>query len=431
MSQLDQRFPRLLSGQPLQKLVAESYTLLKQGEVSDVLVAQILSGLSQHELLLYGAGTCGRGMWELCGRLGVPVTAFIDQNFREIESIDDLPVLPVEALSTLRRDGGQPQLLIVCSNTLTTSGFILQEIDRQLDQSLTVLIGYYLAKVLAFYACSSDYSRTGLIDVKKCMDCRADPAQCTIFQWFGEQLGRAQGPAGKGLWSGLNDISYMVTSACTLRCEHCVEKLPDYPLQQNLPLQIILDDISKLLGSCRFIHRFCITGGEPLLHPQLPELLEFLLQAEQVGMIFLYTSGTVVPSSTLLERLENQRVVVNLSSYGARLPARLEENFDRFREQLKGLEIACNIYPHKTWFDMGTYETNSLDARELRAGFAACPFRSCMTIHAGVLYRCPHQLGGGPARRPATGGRRSHSPASVRCRGARHRTRTLLPAGIP
>ncbi|MBQ3952684.1 MAG: radical SAM protein, partial [Ruminococcus sp.] len=68
-------------------------------------------------------------------------------------------------------------------------------------------------------------------------------------------------------------LQWHITHRCNLRCEHCYQE--DYTsFADRDALREVLDQYDAMLRACRFWGHINITGGEPLLHPDLFWLLE-------------------------------------------------------------------------------------------------------------------------------------------------------------
>jgi SynChlorMet cassette radical SAM/SPASM protein ScmF len=90
----------------------------------------------------------------------------------------------------------------------------------------------------------------------------------------------------------LNQIYFYLTEGCNLRCSHCWIQ-PKHQTQgcsyPSLPLDLFRSIIeqAKPLG----LSTVKLTGGEPLLHPQIYEILKFI-QTEEIDLI-METNGVL------------------------------------------------------------------------------------------------------------------------------------------
>jgi len=75
---------------------------------------------------------------------------------------------------------------------------------------------------------------------------------------------------GEGKNVGLPTI-FVRTTGCNLRCRYCDTTYAYYE-GKEMELQDIMKEMKK--WNCR---RICLTGGEPLLQPEMPELVDMLI----------------------------------------------------------------------------------------------------------------------------------------------------------
>lgn len=357
-------------------------------QVNNQDIEYILYKLANKRIIICGAGTCGRSIYDSLKTLGIEVDSIIDKNYSIIKKIHNHKVESPTKLRMLSYDQGK-YVFIIASNTLQTSLFIKNEISSFFDTGFNQILGIYLSRILSYQTCVNEPT----ISISKCMNCRDTPTKCAVFRNYFSQTSKH--PAfPDNTKSKLNDISYLITTNCTLNCKHCVERLPLLQHRKNVDTKIFFKDVSRILSSCNFVYRVALTGGEPFLHNGIHEMIDFLLESDRVGAIFIYTTGTWIPSDKTLRILKNSRIAINVSNYGDLIPEKLKQNFDTFCDILEKEEIAYNNYPCKSWFNMGNFSNNKLNEQRLINAFENCPFSACMTIYEGILYRCPHQLAG-------------------------------------
>ena len=86
-------------------------------------------------------------------------------------------------------------------------------------------------------------------------------------------------------------LQWHITHRCNLRCEHCYQE--DYTaFADRDALREVLDQYEAMLRACRFWGHINITGGEPLLHPDLFWLLEEARRRQMTTAVL--TNGTLV-----------------------------------------------------------------------------------------------------------------------------------------
>jgi cyclic pyranopterin phosphate synthase len=86
---------------------------------------------------------------------------------------------------------------------------------------------------------------------------------------------------------------YYVTMQCNLNCTYC-EDFGSRRNQQVTPAPP-LEDAKHILKVIRSgVDRLWLTGGEPLMHPQLVDLLTYARQDMKFREISLITNGTLL-----------------------------------------------------------------------------------------------------------------------------------------
>ena len=129
----------------------------------------------------------------------------------------------------------------------------------------------------------------------------------------------AEGPALiDRLGRPLHDLRISVTDRCNFRCRYCMPKEVFGPDFAFLPRSEILtfEEITRIarLFAGRGVRKLRLTGGEPTLRAQLPELIRMLREIPDVD-IAMTTNGTML--KTLAEPLARaglDRVTVSLDS---------------------------------------------------------------------------------------------------------------------
>lgn len=140
------------------------------------------------------------------------------------------------------------------------------------------------------------------------------------------------------------EISYLrisVTDKCNLKCFYC---RPDN--MEFIPHQEILryEEIGKLV---RFLSKYGlkkvrITGGEPLVRPQIERLVEILADIPQIEDISMTTNGITL--SQHAEKLKNaglKRVNISIDSLKPELFSQITKG--RLEDVLEGIKIAKEV----------------------------------------------------------------------------------------
>ena len=113
----------------------------------------------------------------------------------------------------------------------------------------------------------------------------------------------------------LRDLRLSVTDRCNLRCRYCMPE-DEYTW---LPRGDILtfDELSRLVDVFALVgvRKVRITGGEPLLRRELPELLRLIAAKAAIGDLAMTTNGVMLaPRARALREAGLDRVTVSLDT---------------------------------------------------------------------------------------------------------------------
>jgi len=117
----------------------------------------------------------------------------------------------------------------------------------------------------------------------------------------------------------LHDLRISVTDRCNFRCPYCMPAEVYGERYEFLPRREILsfEEIERLarLFTALGVQKLRITGGEPLLRAELPELVRKLAALERAPDLALTTNGTLLAEQAEgLARAGLRRITVSLDS---------------------------------------------------------------------------------------------------------------------
>lgn len=174
-----------------------------------------------------------------------------------------------------------------------------------------------------------------------------------------------------------------ITTICTLRCKNCSNLIQYYDKPYHVNTDDLVSDLEKFISAIDKIGCVRILGGEPILSPALPEILNILIGSCKVDNILIVTNGTLLFSEDVIEIIKKtKKVKVSISNYG--------DNSKKIKE-LEG-----QLYKHKInfevrnviWREKADIIQNSQTERELTNFFEVCPNKFFSLLN-GKIYICP------------------------------------------
>src|SRR5271168_1351817 len=115
----------------------------------------------------------------------------------------------------------------------------------------------------------------------------------------------------------LRDLRISVTDRCNLRCPYCMPREvfgDDFQFMKRSEL-LSFEEITRVarIASAQGVSKIRLTGGEPLLRPELEKLIEMLAQIDGVEDVALTTNGTALARrASALARAGLGRITVSL-----------------------------------------------------------------------------------------------------------------------
>lgn len=163
----------------------------------------------------------------------------------------------------------------------------------------------------------------------------------------------------KDIIVGINPL--LVTFRCNLRCKLCSTGTPYKKIQADFPLEQLQKVVHRQFEIIKFVRKFSLGGGEPTLHRQLPEFIEFLMgeYKDRFETLEILTNGVSMPSDTLLRTIQKYKdtVYLMIDDYGG-----LSKNAWRLSDVLTrdGIKHDVRCYYGESaycggWLDQGDF----------------------------------------------------------------------------
>jgi cyclic pyranopterin phosphate synthase len=143
----------------------------------------------------------------------------------------------------------------------------------------------------------------------------------------------------------IHDLRISVMDRCNFRCPYCMPRETFHESYrflrsgERLSFEEILR-LARVFVRCG-VRKLRITGGEPLLRPNLPDLIGDLTQLPDIEDIALTTNGMLLAKyATELKAAGLQRITVSLDTLDPQVFAKMSGGFGGVAEVLDGIEHA-------------------------------------------------------------------------------------------
>lgn len=182
----------------------------------------------------------------------------------------------------------------------------------------------------------------------------------------------------------LPTLEVFITEKCSLLCRDCTHLIPYYCNRKHHSMVEVRIALERLFTVVNKVQDFVILGGEPLLHPELPGLLRWCSQRDQIETITILTNGTIVPKDICLEALIETKTRIRVSDYGI-----LSAKKKLLEKRCKDHSIPFYMNKDK-WVALGNGEHHNYTIEQQKQMFTNCPFSVEHVLLGGKLFRCAH-----------------------------------------
>ena len=199
-------------------------------------------------------------------------------------------------------------------------------------------------------------------------------------------------------------LEFFITNRCTLNCKMCLCSIPYIENPRHTPKEELFKHFERAFPLYDSIGRVEIIGGEPMMHPDIAEIIEELLKyREKFSKIRITTNATIIPGQKLIDVVHKAQSLglefdFLLDNYGAlscnleKIKALLEENQIDYRvDQYVGDNQRGN-----GWLCYGDFTLREESSDELWDKFnhCLCPKLDFHDTHEGKIYSCVYAMTG-------------------------------------
>lgn len=176
-----------------------------------------------------------------------------------------------------------------------------------------------------------------------------------------------------------------IIDMCNLNCKGCLFGCNHSGKKSWMTLTEIRSDFIRMKELFEDIPWIRILGGEPLLHPELAEILEVAREIFPDTELDVCTNGLAFPtvSSEIMQSFKKNRISVHISGYKPTYKL-----IDTITNRLDQYDIEYTVLRRDRFHKFYTQNMNN-DAEKSHAG---CPSSGCRELYRGRLAKCSAAL---------------------------------------
>lgn len=193
------------------------------------------------------------------------------------------------------------------------------------------------------------------------------------------------------------NLTILVTSHCTLKCKLCATYASTNPNPCHYAYEDMVKGVERFFDCMGEVRLFTMSGGEPLMHPRLLDLIkEFGKYTSMMEKFEIITNGTIVPKKEILEVLsKTEKVDIMIDDYGPQLSKNVEGLIVAFEEY--GIKYRRRKYYGEDahlggWLDISDFSDKKRTEEENEALFHKCMYSNVFKNHYflinGAMYMC-------------------------------------------
>ncbi len=187
-----------------------------------------------------------------------------------------------------------------------------------------------------------------------------------------------------------SSISFLPSTACNLKCRHCLNFNPFAKHFYVREWEDLIRDVDLFFSCVDHIMLFHVSGGEPMLYSRIADLIEYIdtRYGNRIGTLRTVTNGTVIPSDSIVEKLSRCSVEITVDDYRDAVP-QYRQNFDRLLTKLQEHGIKHYVQRVSSWVDLAPERTDysNFTEEELIRHRDACS-QSWQELRDGRLFSC-------------------------------------------
>lgn len=323
------------------------------------------------------AGFVGQQMLFEFEKLGVEVTAFLDNSWKEVNQISGIPVLSPEII--YEKEKGTYFIVIAIQNNK-----VFEDIAHDYEAH-----GLKLDEDYGDISIEPEYRVGSFRDIRPNFDfenmfitgaCDRLSEMHDIDDAFNKVLPKC--------YNVIPNLDLPLTTYCSLQCRYCSHCIPETNSPKHFEVERIISDLEILLENS-YIACLAIMGGEPFVYPQLSEFIKaykIIKHKENIGFTRVVTNGTIVPDDVFFEEFSGlDNAYIYISNYGEK-----SRKIDELIKKCDEFGIKTYVCPFTDeWLSLGDYRLpRNYSDEEMKQLYAVCGSHMCVQLLNGHIYSC-------------------------------------------
>ncbi len=194
------------------------------------------------------------------------------------------------------------------------------------------------------------------------------------------------------------EIEFCITTKCTLQCKDCCALIPQLDKTKRSEMnfsdfKLYFDKFSAAVDTIRLL---VMIGGEPLMNPELPQMLEYAAENNKIDFIKIITNGTMLPNSNLLNTLKkyNKKIYLYISNYSCNPELKNLIKHEKLLELLDENQIKHQKVDEWVWLEEHGFSKAAFPENITKDKFKNCFRTKCTQIINGKLDICSKATAG-------------------------------------
>lgn len=258
---------------------------------------------SYANVILWGAGNLGTILGKFLLVHHVKINSYWDKRFEECGTCNGLQVTePFSLRDGLKKD-----------ETLVIGCIVNGSLGEQWSENAVIKSGFthYLHGMALYEAIICPLSQE-YFNIKECTSRKAcSLCNCKKYTNLVDENVNKQDSLTFQL------ITFIISTRCTLNCKYCGQRLTNYQEEdrKDFALENIKRDIDNFMGAVDFVGMISLIGGEPFVHKDLAEIVQYCLTKNNFGVVNITTNGICKMTKEMLQTIKNDRVKISFSCY--------------------------------------------------------------------------------------------------------------------